>query len=584
MRTLSTFSYLFFILLLVSIGMVAMGSYSWLIIGCLVTTLVLGSAATFLWLRVLRDAVVESRSLVSKTAVKTRVSFANLDVLAENHAGIAKKFETSAAFISNLSNPEKLKSMADIDTQDEIGGAIQSIRSEMQRVKDEEDKRNWVTQGLAKFAEVLRGKAEIKQYAGKIIGQLVRYVGVNQGGIYIEGKDEEGNRCLDLMACYAYSKQLAKESRIPLGSGLLGQCMVERELVFMTDIPRDYVKITSGLGEATPRNVVIAPLLFNNEFYGAIELVSFEHLQPHQVEFVKEVCQSIAAEVASLQSISHTQRLLNESNVLAEKLQARESELQHHLETLSVTQQEMSRNQAELSGTINAINGTLASANFTVDGAYVSANAIFLKVLGYDEEKVRGKGIDFFTGNDPSIRMMWENLRLGKCFSGEFKLRDHAGKEMWLTGTFNPIIVEGDMPHKILMLAQFTTQEKEKLNELSGMVSALKSSLPVLEFNADFSCKTANEKALKLFNLSRLQLRTKRINDFFAAGFEQQWGRHQAEVLKSDSMMLCIPMALQEQMATFEVSFSLTRCLDGSVTKVVLIMIRQLAENVSMVA
>jgi len=288
--------------------------------------------------------------------------------------------------------------------------------------------------------------------------------------------------------------------------------------------------------------------------------------------------------VASLQSISHTQRLLDESNVLANRLQTRESELQHHLETLSATQQEMSRNQAELSGTINAINGTLASANFTVDGAYVNANEIFLKVLGYHENEVRGKSIDFFAGNDPSVRMMWENLRLGKCFSGEFKLRDHAGKEVWLTGTFNPIIVQGHVPQKILMLAQFTTQEKEKLNELSGMVSALKSTLPVLEFNADFSCKTANEKAMKLFNLSRLQLRTKRIHDFFPADFHRQWAKYQLEVLRVDNLMLSIPLALKEQVATFEVSFSLTRGLDGTVTKVVLIMIRQLAENVSMVA
>src|SRR4051794_3948338 len=111
MRTLSLFSYLFLLLLVASIVMVALGNNTWLIIGCLVTTLASGTAATFLWLRAVRRAVIESQALISKTPVKARITFANVDALTANHAGIAKKFETSAAFISNLSNTDKLSAM-----------------------------------------------------------------------------------------------------------------------------------------------------------------------------------------------------------------------------------------------------------------------------------------------------------------------------------------------------------------------------------------------------------------------------------------------------------------------------------------
>ena len=575
---------MFLTLLLAAMSLVVLHGNNWLILCLIGSAAVLGSLATWLWLSALRDAVVESQNLLLNEKVTIPVQFKNHRRLVSNHKDIARKFELSAAYIANLSNPEKLKAMGDIDTKDAIGAAIQSIRSELVRAKEEEDRRNWVTQGLAKFAEILRHKAELKQYASYVTGHLVRYVGVNQGGMYIESEDEEGGRCLDLLACYAYSKERFQESRIPLGSGLLGQCMVEQEIILITDIPRDYVKITSGLGEATPRNVLIVPLLFNDTFFGAVELVSFDHLQSHQIEFVKEVCQSIAAEVAALKSINQTQRLLAESNVLAEKLQVRESELQHHLEALGTAQQEMSRNQAELSGTIHAINGTLAAANFTLDGQYAGGNDIFLKVLGYDEYHLKGKDIGFFIGDDPSMKLMWENLRLGKFFSGEFKMRDHTGKEMWLSGTFNPITVEGQVPQKILMLAQFTTQEKEKLNELSSMVAAFKSAVPVIEFNADFTCKTANDKAQKLFNLNRMQLRSKRIEDFFAVPYHAEWTTCQQQVLNADAISLRIPMALQDRVATFEVGFSLARGLDGEVTRVVLMIIRELNDNVSMVA
>jgi PAS domain-containing protein len=173
---------------------------------------------------------------------------------------------------------------------------------------------------------------------------------------------------------------------------------------------------------------------------------------------------------------------------------------------------------------------------------------------------------------------------LGKFFSGEFRMRDHAGKEMWLTGTFNPIIVEGGVPDRILMLAQFTTQEKEKLNELTGMVSALKSAFPVVEFNADFSCKTANEKAMKLFGLSRLQLRSKRATDFIAPCFQEQWSKLQREMMQGESAQIVVPLALGDQVVVFECSLSVSRGLDGAITRIILILIRRVEDKVSMVA
>ncbi|MGC3943078.1 MAG: PAS domain-containing protein [Chryseolinea sp.] len=583
-KPLSLLSYLFLLVVLSSIAAVALDIGRPFVLTGVITTGAIGSILMILWLRVLRRLTLESQRILHGSQKAIKVDGTGLTILESNHTAISKKFERSAELIASLADPEKLSSFNDLNADDAIDGAILSIHTELQRVKEEEQRRNWVTQGLAKFAEVLRTKEEIKQYGSHIISELVRHLDINQGGIYIEARNEAGDRCLDLLACYAYSKKRIAESRISLGAGLLGQCMLEHEVMFLTDIPRDYTTITSGLGESTPRNVVIVPLMFDTAFYGAIELVAFEPLQPHQVEFVREVSKSIAAEVASLQNVVHTEQLLAESNVLAERLQSRENELQHHLETISATQLEMSRKQAELSGTINAIDGTLATANFTMDGKLINANEIFLKILGYDERAVHGKSIHAFTGDDPSINLMWENLMLGKVFSGEFKMRDHAGKEMWLSGTFNPIIVEGDVPQRILMLAQFTTQEKEKLNELGGMVSALKATFPVIEFNADFRCKTANEKAMKLFGVSRIQLKSKGIADFLAPVGQQQWPMHQDEIFRSDSIQLSLPLALHDQIALFEVSFSVSRGLDGAINKIILILIRQTKDQISLVA
>src|SRR6185369_4119309 len=101
---------------------------------------------------------------------------------------------------------------------------------------------------------------------------------------------------------YAYDSNHVK-GKVEEGQGLLGQCMLEKDFVFLKDVPKDYARITSGLGHATPRNIVIAPLIERDIFYGAIELGLFNNMQPHQVEFLKKVCENIAAEIAALRSL-----------------------------------------------------------------------------------------------------------------------------------------------------------------------------------------------------------------------------------------------------------------------------------------
>ena len=103
--------------------------------------------------------------------------------------------------------------------------------------------------------------------------------------------------------------------------------MLEKDFIFLTDVPKDYIRITSGLGFATPKNIVIAPLIFNNKFYGAIELALFDILKPYQLEFLKKVSVSIASEIGAMKTLEHTQTLLLESDELSKKLQTSEEEM-----------------------------------------------------------------------------------------------------------------------------------------------------------------------------------------------------------------------------------------------------------------
>jgi PAS domain S-box-containing protein len=521
----------------------------------------------------------------------------NFDRLKHNQTKSAKKFKSAAEMIGQLVHPENGIADDKVLLNDPIGKALYDVRAEMEKLKDEDKKQAWVTEGLTQFSSILRNKGEIKEYSQRIISSLVKHLGANQGGLFIE-YSKNNERFLELTACYAYDKKKHLDKIILEGQGLLGQCMLEKDFIFITDVPHDYISITSGLGLATPRNIIVAPLNFNNTFCGVIELASFTILQSHHIDFLKKVCEDIASEIVSIKNIEHTRALLDESHALSKELQEREEQMKLNLQQLAATQTEMANKQVELTGTVKeaerrqaelnsymaAINNTIASAEFDLNGQFKDANEIFLKVMGYSKAELTGKPFDFFMGVDQTTVMMWENLRLGKFFAGEFNIVGSQKQKLSLNGTFNPIFTGGVRPDKIMMFAQFSTQEKEKLNDLTGMVHAFKSALPVIEFNEKFVCKTANEKALKIFGMSRLDLKTKSIMDFIDPYYHATWIKKQLDILNNNSSNCLIPVVTSTRATTYEVNVSVIKNLEGNVSKVIVILVKEVEQMVSVLA
>jgi len=552
-----------------------------MVAGLMVVAIVIVLLLIFSFLRFVSDIVKKTAVIVNdKSSDLNRITFENITRLNNHHANIEKKLYKAVEYISKLSHPEQLDTMDNVLKDDKIGAALLKIRDEMHLLKAEENKRAWITEGMAKFAEILRNKLEIHEYGHQIISNLVRYLGANQGGIFVEYKDAEDTRYMELVSSFAYDKRKIQETKIYEGQGVLGQCMYEKEFIFMTDVPASYAKITSGLGEAVPRSIVIAPLMLNEVFYGVIEIASFQPLPAFQVEFLKQVTISIASEISSIKSIQQTEQFLNDARMLTQELQHREEEMKQNMEELVAIQEQMSRKQRELDSYLSAINNTIASAEFDVDGNFVSANDIFMKVMGYSQKELSGTPYHKFMRQDSSSQMMWENLRMRKFFSGEFKMKDKLGKELWLSGTFNPIIIGNGTPDKIMMFAQFTTQEKEKLNDMHVMVNALKSTLPVVEFNEQMICRTANEKFMKMFGLTRMNVKTKTIYDFIDVYYKGMFEKIKNELLSKEFSAMLLPMNVGGQIIQYEISVTVAQALDGKVSRVIMILVKAVEESV----
>ncbi|MBW4505015.1 MAG: response regulator [Scytonematopsis contorta HA4267-MV1] len=152
----------------------------------------------------------------------------------------------------------------------------------------------------------------------------------------------------DLLSSYAYQQRKNLANQFRLGEGLVGQCAFEKERILLTQVPNDYIRISSGLGEASPVNIVVLPILYEKQVTGVIELASFANFSELHLNFLEKVCETIGIILNSISSNILTQKLLKDSQTLAEELQSRQVELTQSNESLEESQKRLKQQQEEL--------------------------------------------------------------------------------------------------------------------------------------------------------------------------------------------------------------------------------------------
>lgn len=236
---------------------------------------------------------------------------------------------------------------------DELGKALLDMRQSLYKSKQKEDERikeneirNWTSQGVARFAELLRHTSKsMEEYTYSIICELINFLKVNQGGFFILNDENEKEVYIELIAAYAYNRRRFFEKKINIGEGLVGMCVIEKQTVYLTEIPDEYISITSGLGKANPSCILIVPLIFNNEVFGVIEIASFNKLKDYEIDFTEKICENIASAISSLRINIKTAKLLEESKHKSEELTRKEEEMRQNIEEMMATHEDYIRRE-----------------------------------------------------------------------------------------------------------------------------------------------------------------------------------------------------------------------------------------------
>lgn len=336
----------------------------------------------------------------------------------------------------------------------EMRESLKKAKQEEQKRQVEDKKRNWATQGIAKFAELLRqNNDDIKELSFNIIKNMVSYLDANQGGVFILNDDEE-ETYVELSACYAFERRKFLQKKIMKGEGLVGTCLQEGETIFITEVPENYISITSGLGDSNPRCILIVPMKLNDEIFGVIEIASFKVMEPYKVEFVEKVAESIASTISSVKINIRTTQLLHQSQEQSEEMRAQEEEMRQNMEEMHATQEEMERKEIESQGFYDAVNETLAFIEFGPDCSLIRFNDVFGELTGFSEYQV--ETLSFFNIFDKShlesisMSTITNMLSDGNKLDGEFKLIKNNGELITVKGSFRPILNKYGVPSKIV--------------------------------------------------------------------------------------------------------------------------------------
>jgi signal transduction histidine kinase/DNA-binding response OmpR family regulator len=218
----------------------------------------------------------------------------------------------------------------------------------LRETTEENTEQDWLKTNLARFARMLQGQRDPMTVSKMILSELAPLVNAEQGVFYGMVGPNGSEAHLAFQAGYAYKGRKNLPTRFRLGEGLVGQCALEKRRILLSDVPADYVRISSGLGEAKPLNILVLPVLFEGEVRAVIELASFQKFSLTHQDFLDQLMESIGIVLNNMDANSRTEELLKQSQSLANELQSQQDQLQRTNEELGEKARQLAQQNAEI--------------------------------------------------------------------------------------------------------------------------------------------------------------------------------------------------------------------------------------------
>src|SRR6202043_1135071 len=218
-----------------------------------------------------------------------------------------------------------------VEARGEVAALKDNINEMIRNLKETTAKnteQDWLKTNLARFTRMLQGQRDPMTVSKLILSELAPLVNAEHGVFYSMVGPNGRPAYLAFQAGYAYKQRKNLPREFHLGEGLVGQCALEKHRIVVTQVPTDYIRINSALGEATPANIVVLPVLFEGDVRAVIELASFKAFSATHMDFLDQLMESIGIVLNTIEANSRTEDLLKQSQSLANELQSQQDQLQ----------------------------------------------------------------------------------------------------------------------------------------------------------------------------------------------------------------------------------------------------------------
>lgn len=309
---------------------------------------------------------------------------------------------TFAKELSEGEDPEAYEEMMETN----LGKALRMIQLNIKSNRRKEKEQTWIAEGKDMVSKILREHQDIAELSYQILNILNSYIRSTQAAFYLF--DEESG-VLTNTATYAYNRRKYVNQEFHLGEGLVGQCAFEMDYIYRTEIPEDYITITSGiLGDQKPKSILLVPLITNEELQGIVEFAFLDDRIPKlSIQFLLELGEIIARTLLNLKMNLRTQHLLEESRKMTGELKNNEAQLQENAGEMKSAQSKLETANIQLERKIEEANIAQNRLHLLLEYAseiisiyddkfnliYISPSVI--NIFGYTmEEMIAGKDME----------------------------------------------------------------------------------------------------------------------------------------------------------------------------------------------
>jgi PAS domain S-box-containing protein len=465
---------------------------------------IISTIITLVFSRVLTNPLInlkETMLLLGKGVLPSEIQQTTYDEIGEmtftvnNLVAGLKRTANFAHKIGEGDFQADFRPMSDGDT---LGTSLMNMRESLQDAAKRDEERNWIVRGVAEIGEILRRHNEIASLGDEMVAFISNKIGAIQGAFYVVDRPENGKPSIDLKSTYAYNKKKYLNAKFKFGEGLVGQAAIEQDTILRTEIPYDYVTITSGLlGDRRPGCILIVPLITNEEVNGVIELAGFETFGSAQVKFVQEVSQIIARTIFNIQVNERTRNLLAASQKMSFELQQQQEELRQNAEEMAATQEELKRSNIQLEEQIEEVNRTQkrmqvllenASEVITIyeqDGTVRYVSPSVEKILGYRAEDMVGIKDVIYVHEEgiPSVEKMFADLIADPehTITIQFSYMRQNGERIWLEATGKNLLNDPAIAGIVVNSRDITERRRaEREARMRGQMQALSENSPDL--------------------------------------------------------------------------------------------------------